>query len=454
MFFPKIIFYHPKGDEMAKDVISWRFEDTLGEASRFEIKLQNRIRWQSSLFELGLGDRFKCKIYFGQSWGGVEPIPGYATETPTYTIDNFEMDLGEDAVILTAKSIPNISSLTTIRTGTYSSPANAASAIAFRAGMSIRGELPNYQDSIEQSRETDLEILERVSEEFDLVLKIEDRNITLTPYSTLEGYASIFNLEEDQIEKDGTFFTIKDYRIYKGVVLSWFVDVQPGNWNVPVISSGNANLNTSVNVNTNVNIPNISLGGNSSFSSSVVNGTINGVTSDGKTVSGSCQVTVPGKNFSVNVSGSASGSGSGSGSGSSSGNINSSGSASVPREKTKQLIRLSVTDNRVAGGSRWFNYELSDVPFNNEAARIKGQLLIQRKNRERLTGTVQLSEGDARCRSGLPIRLSGGGWGWPLDASGGTGDRYLIQSAIHNFDLNNGWQTRIKIFKCYNQISN
>jgi hypothetical protein len=113
-----------------------------------------------------------------------------------------------------------------------------------------------------------------------------------------------------------------------------------------------------------------------------------------------------------------------------------------------------VTDNRVAGGSRWFSYELSEVPFNNESARIKGQLLIQRKNRERLTGTVQLSEGDARCRSGLPIRLSGGGWGWPLDASGGTGDRYLIQSAIHNFDLNNGWQTRIKIFKCYNQISN
>jgi hypothetical protein len=200
--------------------------------------------------------------------------------------------------------------------------------------MSIRGELPNYQDCIEQSRETDLEILERLSEEFDLVLKIEDRNITLTPYSTLEGYASIFNLGEDQIEKDGTSFTIKDYRIYKGVVLSWFVDVQPMNWNVPVISSGNANLNTSVNVNTNVNIPNISLEGNSSFSSSVVNGTINGVTSDGKTVSGSCQVTVPGKSFSVNVSGSASGSGSGSGSGSSSGNINSSGSASVPREKT------------------------------------------------------------------------------------------------------------------------
>lgn len=454
MFFPKIIFYHPKGEEMAKDVISWRFEDALGEVSRFEIKLQNRIKWQSSLFDIGLGDRFKCKIYFGESWAGIDQIPGYATQTPEYTIDNFEMDLGEDAVYLTAKSLPKIASLTTLRTASYSSPSNAAREIAYRAGMRIKGDLPDYYNSVDQSRETDLEILERLSKEYDLVLKIEDRNLTLTPYSALEGSDSVFSLAEEQIEKDGTTFSIIDYNIYGGVVLNWFVDVTPNNWNVPVYSTGNANLTAAVNVSTNVNIPNISLGGSGSVSSRQVSGTISGTTSDGKSVSGNCSITIPGQSFNVNVSGSASGSGSGSGSGSASGSVSSSGAASVPREKVKQQIRLSVTDPRVASGSKWFKYELAEPPDSSEIARTKGLLLIQRKNRERLTGTIQMSEGDARCRSGIPIRLAGAGWGWPLDASGGSGDRYLIQSAIHIFDLMNGWQTKIKVFKCYNQTTN
>lgn len=454
MFFPKIIFFHPFGEEMAKDVISWRFEDSLGESSRFEIKLQGRIKWQSSLFELGLGDRFKCQIYFGESWEGSAPIPGYATETPTYTVDNFEMDLGADAVILTAKAIPNIATLTTLRTANYSSPANAVRTIANRAGMYVKGETPTYSEVIDQLRETDLEVLERIAAEFDLVLKIEDRNISLIPYSSLESYDSVFSLDTEEIDKDGSFFNIRDYKIYKGVVLTWFVDVQPGNWTVPVSSSGNANLSASVNVNTSVNIPNINLDGSAFVTSKSVSGTISGTTSDGKSVSGTCSVTVPGQSLSLNVRGSASGSGSGSGSGSASGNINSSGSASVPREKTKQEIRLSVTDSRVSGGSRWFKYTLSEVPANNTIANTKGLLIIQRKNRERLTGTIRMSQGDSRCRAGLPIKLRGGGWGWPLDASGGTGDRYLIQSAIHTFDLTSGWQTEIKIFKCYNQVSN
>jgi hypothetical protein len=453
MFFPKIVFFHPLGEEMAKDVISWRFEDSLSESSRFEVKLQGRSKWQSSLFELGLGDRFKCQIYFGESWEGTSPIPGYATETPTYTIDNFEMDFGTDSVILTAKAIPNIASLTTLRSAVYSSPENALLAIAFRAGMFVRGERPTYREVIDQKKETDLEVLERLAEEYDLVLKIEDRNISLIPYSSLESYDSVFSLDTEEIDRDGTFFNIRDYKIYKGVVLSWEIDVEPGNWTVPVSSSGNANLFASVNVNTSVNIPSINLGGSASVTQKTATGTISGTTSDGKTVTGTCFVTVPGQSLSLNVSGSANGSGSGSGSGSASGNIAASGIASVPREPKKQELRLSVSDERVAGGSRWFKYTLTELPPNNTVARTKGLLLIQRKNRERLTGTIKMSQGDARCRSGLPIKLRGGGWGWPLDASGGTGDRYLIESTEHTFDLNSGWQTQIKVFKCYNQLS-
>lgn len=454
MFFPKIVFFHPLGVEMAKDVISWRFEDSLSESSRFEVKLQGRIKWQSSLFELGLGDRFKCQIYFGESWEGKAPIPGYATETPTYTIDNFEMDFGTDSVILTAKAIPNIASLTTLRTATYSSPSNALLSIAYRAGMFVKGERPTYVEVIDQKKETDLEVLERLAEEYDLVLKIEDRNISLIPYSSLESYDSVFSLDTEEVDRDGTFFNIRDYKIYKGVVLSWEIDVEPGDWKVPVISSGSANLPTNVSVSTSVNIPNINLGGSANVSQRTATGTISGTTSDGKTVTGTCSVTVPGQSLSLNVSGSASGSGSGSGSGNASGTIASSGIASVPREPKKQEIRLSVADERVAGGSRWFKYQLTEVPPNNTVARTKGLLLIQRKNRQRLTGTIKMTQGDARCRSGLPIRLRGGGWGWPLDASGGTGNRYLIESTVHTFDLNSGWQTEIKVFKCYNQVSN
>lgn len=453
MFFPKIVFFHPLGEEMAKDVISWRFEDSLGEASRFEIKLQGRIKWQSSLFQLGLGDRFKCQIYFGESWGGTSPIPGFATETPTYTVDNFEMDFGSDSVILTAKSIPNLPSLTTLRTANYSSLNNALSSIAFRAGMFVRGERPTNSESVEQKKETDLEVLERLAQEYDLVLKIEDRNISLIPYSVLESYGSVFSLDTEEIDLDGTFFNIRDYKIYKGVVLSWEVEVKPNNWAVPVSSAGSANLSANVNVSTSVNIPNINLGGSANTTSQSVSGSITGTTSDGKTVTGSCLVSIPGQSFNVNVSGSANGTGSGTGSGSASGNITASGSASVPREPQKQEIRLSVTDERVAGGSRWFKHELTEIPPNNTVARAKGLLIIQRKNRERLTGTIKMTQGDARCRSGLPIKLKGDGWGWPLDASGGTGDRYLIESAIHTFNQDSGWQTQIRVFKCYNQVA-
>lgn len=454
MLFPKIIFYHPKGDEMAKDVIAWRFEDSLSESSRFEITLRGRTKWQSSLFDLGLGDKFKCKIYFGQSWEGLDALQdGVATETPTYTVDDFEMDVGQDVVILTAKAIPNVGSLTTLRTATYTSPVNAAYSIASRAGMTIRGDTPSYVDTIEQKRESDLEILQRLAEEYDLVLKIEDRNLSLIPYSTLESYASVFTLTYEEIEKNGTFFNIKDYNVYKGVVLSWEREITPNDWDVPVSSTGNANLPASVNVSTSVNIPNINLGGSASQGSRTVSGSISGTTSDGKSVSGTCSVTIPGSSFSVSVSGSASGSGSGSGSGSASGSFSASGRASVPREKQKQEVRLSVSDPRVSAGSKWFKYFLNEVPANNTVANNKGLLLIQRKNRERLTGTIQMAQGDSRCRAGLPIRLVGDGWGWPLDASGGTGDRYLIESTIHTFDKSNGWQTRIKVFKCYNQLT-
>lgn len=444
MFYPKIIFFHPLGKDMARDIISWRFEDSLSESSRFEIKLQGRIKWQSSLFELGLGDRFKCQIYFGESWGGTAPIPGYATETPTYTIDDFEMDFGSDTVILTAKSIPNIASLTTIRNSTYDSAERALFAIASRASMSVKGATPDVWNTIIQKKESDLELLERMADEYDLVLKIEDRNVSLIPYTVLESSESVFTLDTEDVDKTETFFNIKDYNIYRGVVLSWEIEVQPNNWNVPVNSSGNANLN----VNTSVSIPNINLSGNASISSRNASGTISGTTSDGKSVSGSCYVNIPGDYLNVSVSGSANGSGSGS----SSGSISTSGNASVPREKQKQEVRLSVVDDNVAGGSRWFRYDLTEIPANNSVANSKGLLLIQRKNRKRLTGTIRMTEGDARCRSGLPIRLKGSGWGWPLDASGGTGNRYLIESTVHSFDLNNGWQTQIKVFKCYNQV--
>jgi hypothetical protein len=415
--------------------------------------LQGRIKWQSSLFQLGLGDRFKCQIYFGESWGGTSPIPGYATETPTYTVDNFEMDFGSNSVILTAKSIPNSPSLTTIRTETYSNLDSAYRVIARDASLTIKGGIPPIREALQQKKETDLELLQRVAEEYDLVLKIEDTNISLIPYSTLESFPSVFSLDTEEVDSDGTYFNIRDYKIYKGVVLSWEVEVKPGNWAIPVSSSGSANLSANVNVNTNVNIPNIRLGGSGNVGSQNVSGSISGTTSDGKSVTGTCSVNVPGQSFNLNVSGSASGTGSGSGSGSASGNISASGSASVPREPQKQEIRLSVADDRVAGGSRWFKHELTEVPPNNTIARTKGLLIIQRKNRKRLTGTIKMTQGDSRCRSGLPIRLKGGGWGWPLDASGGTGDRYLIESTVHTFDLNSGWQTEIKVFKCYNQLA-
>lgn len=432
---------------MVASLDSWRYTDSLlDESSRFEVRLSDRIKWQSSLFDLGLGDSFKCQVYFGQGWGGAEPIPGYATLTPEYTIDNFEMDFGQDLVIMTAKAIPNIPSLTTIRNATHYSPAEAVRDIASRNGLRLKGELPSYSEEVQQTRESDLEVLQRVAKEFDLALKIEGGIISLTPVSTLESYDSVFELTTDDIDPEGTFFSIVDYKFYQGVILSWESEITPSNWSVPVSSFGNASLNTNVSVN----IPNISLGGSSSVPGGSASGTISGTTSDGKSVTGSCTVNFPSRSFNVNVSGGASGSGSGT----ASGGVSSSGTASVPREKKKQEIRLSVSDPRVPRNGRWMKYFLTEVPPDNASARTKGLLIIQRKNRERLTGTIRMPEGDPRCKAGMPIRLIGNGWGWPIDASGGTGNRYLISKAVHSFDGDSGWQTEIEVFKCYNQVSN
>jgi uncharacterized protein len=207
-----------EGTDISRDLeallISLTYTDRLhASSSDLEIVLENRDRRWMNTWLPKKGD--EVLITLGYKGGDI-------LDAGRFEFDDAEFSGSPDKVRLGFLATDVTSDLRTERTEPYEKVTlkKIADEIAKRHGLTLVGEIPEIQiDRATQNEETDLQFLVKLADEYDLLVKVENKQLIFYRWEDLEKRPSIATLTDAEIRSYRIPWSSNN--VYKKAVLTF-----------------------------------------------------------------------------------------------------------------------------------------------------------------------------------------------------------------------------------------
>lgn len=208
---PKIrIQYNGKNitEDISKYLLSFRYSDKLeGESDEIELQLEDSAGLWRGDWIPAVGDKIEAWIGYD---GDAEVSCG------AFEVDEISLRFPPDVVSIKALAAGVNSPIRTRKSSAHENKSlkQIAEAIATNNGYTVQGEIASYQiGRVTQNRETDLEFLKRLSDQFGYVFALRDKTLVFTSIFDLEKGKPVVEIPRNEmIDGDIKISAVKTYK--------------------------------------------------------------------------------------------------------------------------------------------------------------------------------------------------------------------------------------------------